>query len=236
MGCTWGNKKEWPNTKFDNTVTRTIGEQESFSNIYRGVPAHFLHIEVTDVENDDGRINSIFSFFQGVSPLVRTIDLLDTPGQEKSIAEGEKKQAEGNGDTGRDNKAKSEEDKALAKADAEVEADEGAVRFQWDGVLKMVVKIPDKHGEDLLECDTYDDGYPQPGTPGKSFHVMEYMQLFDVSVKLHYELAPGIFCDIVDADELKVCLCLVYGGGAMSAISLDEHDLTVLFFNYTDPD
>ena len=44
--------------------------------------------------------------------------------------------------------------------------------------------------------------------------------------------------DIVDADELKVpvCLCLVYGGDTTSAILLVEQDLTVLFFNYTDSD
>ncbi len=196
MGCPWEGKTE----------RRTIGEQEAFSNIYRGVPAHFLQIEVIEIEDDnDTRIDNIYNFFQDTSPVVRTIDMLDFPGQEEKIKEGEKTQADGNGDTGRTNKAKSEEDEALAKADAEVEADEGAVRFQWDGVLKMTVKIPDTKGEDLLECETH--GFPVG--EGKSFHVMEYMQLFDLSVKLHYELAPGIICDIVDADELKVCTTML---------------------------
>ena len=198
MGCEWGDGIK----NIENIETRTIGEQNFFSNIYRGVPAHFLHIEVTNVEDDAGNpIQNIIDFFQDVSPIVRTIDLLGFPEKEKQRKEEKERNEKGNGETGIAKKAPTEAEQAEAIAEAEVDADEGSVRFQWDGTLRMVFNIPDN---DLLECDSY-EGYPYPA--GESFHVMDYMELFEISVKLYYELSPGIICDIVDEDEIKVWLC-----------------------------
>ena len=201
MGCKWG-EDGWDDEELHKPVTRTIGEQEFHSDIYRGVPAHFLHIEVDDVKDEAGdRIKNIFKFFQDVSPIVRTIDLLGFPEKEKQRKEEKERNEKGNGETGIAKKAPTEAEQAEAIAEAEVDADEGSVRFQWDGTLRMVFNIPDN---DLLECDSY-EGYPYPA--GKSFHVMEYMQVFEISVKLYYDLSPGIICDIVDEDEIKVWLC-----------------------------
>mmetsp|Transcript_2528 Transcript_2528/g.3496 ORF Transcript_2528/g.3496 Transcript_2528/m.3496 type:complete len:156 (-) Transcript_2528:489-956(-) len=153
------------------------------------------------MDDAGGRIINISDFFQGSSPIVRTIDLLGFPEKEKQRKEEKERNEKGNGETGIAKKAPTEAEQAEAIAEAEVDADEGSVRFQWDGTLRMVFNIPDN---DLLECDSY-EGYPYPA--GKSFHVMEYMQLFEISVKLYYELSPGIICDIVDEDEIKVWLC-----------------------------
>ena len=57
--------------------------------------------------------------------------------------------------------------------------------------------------KDKLNCDTYDKNMFE----GDSFHVIDYMTLFEVSVNLRYQITDNESCDIVD-DDLQVCLCV----------------------------
>lgn len=45
-----------------------------------------------------------------------------------------------------------------------------------------------------------------------SFHVMDYMTVFKVNIKLEYEILENLFCDIVD-DSLQVEVTSYIGYG-----------------------
>lgn len=54
--------------------------------------------------------------------------------------------------------------------------------------------------KDNLDCTGID---PSEYEGANSFHVMDYMTVFKVNIKLEYEILENLFCDIVD-DSLQV--------------------------------
>ena len=98
-------------------------------------------------------------------------------------------------DTGKeDEEIENEEKESMQKLEDEEKDATDVVRFQYDGALKMKVDFAPR--ADQLECDAN----PSSFRDADSFHVIEYMTLFDVTVSLEYEILEGLFCDIVDSD------------------------------------
>ncbi len=190
--------------------------QSATTNTYTNVPAQFLHLEVLDLLDSDGEKITLFTdFFQAGpddgGPLIREIDLLETAEEFKEYEAGEEEVIADEGNTGlQDEKEKEQEEEDLAEISAEVKGDQTTVRFQFDGKLTMKVTIDES--QDKLTCENYDTSkYPKgenDARPGnmRSFHVINYMTMFNVRVDLEYEIhkEKNIYCDIVD-DGLQVC-------------------------------
>jgi hypothetical protein len=166
---------------------------------YTNLPAHLMHVEVTNiVDKNEKQIDPIFQHFQGERPIVRVIDLRDA-NVIKADFTAEKQSIETNTTTGKENiNALNEEEMGLSALEEGEEEKLDSVRFQYNGVLRMQVFIEER--KDMLDCDEAD--LAEYGD-AQSLHVIDYMTVFDVEVKLVYEILTGLFCDIVD-DDLKI--------------------------------
>ncbi len=184
VGCDWPGK----------TMTPQLGR-----GIYNNVPAHLLDVQVIDITDTvtKKQIDHIWNFFQVEhnGPLIRTIDLRSTGASDASI-EGERESLSSNSTTGIKSKddMKLVQEKGLSDIEKDEEEDLELVRFQYDGELQMEVSV----FPDSLQCSNYSS------TGVDSFHVLEYMTYFKVTVDLEYEIIKDkVYCDILD-DELKL--------------------------------
>eukprot|EP00559_Dactyliosolen_fragilissimus_P002088 CAMPEP_0184871508 /NCGR_PEP_ID=MMETSP0580-20130426/40756_1 /TAXON_ID=1118495 /ORGANISM="Dactyliosolen fragilissimus" /LENGTH=2372 /DNA_ID=CAMNT_0027374173 /DNA_START=995 /DNA_END=8116 /DNA_ORIENTATION=+ len=166
--------------------------------IYNNVPAHLVDVQVVQIKDTTTkkRHKHIWRFFQGDRPLVRTIDLRSTGTADTAIEE-ERGSLSNNATTGINSKddIKQEEKKNIEAIAEEEEEDLELVRFQYDGELQMKVSV----SHDSLQCSNY------LSNGGNSFHVLDYMKPFVVTVDLKYEIIKDkVYCDIVDSNELKL--------------------------------
>ena len=175
-------------------------DQSGIIKTYFNIPAHLTHVEVIEIDDSvtNARIEPIWNEFQGDRPVIRVIDLRDSSAADEAFkAEEDSLAVETNkGTENTENEEQEKEDEAelkkLEKGDLET------VRFQYDGVLTMKVFIDDvKDQRDCMNYALADYGNAQ------SLHVIDYLELFTVDVKLAYEIVNGVFCDIVD-DDLKI--------------------------------
>ena len=183
--------------------------QTTFQKQY-DVPAHFLEVIVDKVLNKtEAVIEPITAFFNGQDPIVRSINLVAT--EEEDEIEDELIAEEDGGDTGTDNSEV--KDKSDYK---ETEESKETVRFQYDGELLMDVEVnPTKPGTEDCSKRKSDDNY--------SFHVVEYMSVIDVSVKLKFKIIDDVFCNIVDPGKHKLSI--------VSNLGMDSNDGFVDFYN-----
>ncbi|GFH52940.1 hypothetical protein CTEN210_09416 [Chaetoceros tenuissimus] len=169
--------------------------QSSYEQIYNNVPAQFLEVRVIDVEkqNEGGysSIDVLKDYFYGTDPIVRTINLLST--EEEDEIENELIEEEDGGDTGKDTSEVKDKDDYKS-----TEEDKETVRFQYDGELEMEVDVKG----DELDCTPTDSKFKE----GNSFHVVEYMKIVNISVKLRFNLKNGNYCNIVDQEKHKLSI------------------------------
>ncbi len=165
-------------------------EQTIFEKIYNNMPAHFLEIKVEEIVES----SEITEYFNGPEPIVRSINLLGIGQEDKAMEDVIEEEEEDVGDTGTDTVDKIEDAEALEDGEKLKET----VRFQYDGVLKMDVEI----GGDDLQCTNY--ALEDPNNID-SFHVVEYMQLIDVSMKLKNEIIKdALYCNQVDTERYRL--------------------------------
>ena len=175
-------------------------QQDEFEKLHQDLPAQLLNIEIKETEHQ-----VIQEFFRGTNPVVRTIDLRDTEGQDALVKEeiDERREFDGE-DTGTVNptdEAFGEDTEGQQKA---VDKVKETVRFQYDGALKMDVTL--RKSDEKKTCAT-----PQVTTVltdttiGKSFHVIDYMKIFRIRLDLFYEIIPGgAICDMLDEETHQV--------------------------------
>ena len=181
--CEWEPE---PYVQSDNII--------DFSNI----PAHIMYVEVLDVVDSDGSsIFPIWQFFQGTNPIVRAIDLRDVDAEINILDNSANISNTGKEDEG----AEETEREELAVMERKEEDQLDTVRFQYDGVLNMEVVVD--RSKDRYTCEKEDRPNPADYTGAQSLHVIEYMTLFTVDIKLKYQILEGVTCDIVD-DDLRV--------------------------------
>ena len=107
----------------------------------------------------------------------------------------EAEKSEDNLSTGKeDEELQNDEQKSLQDLEDKEKDATDVVRFQYDGTLKMEVELAPK--ADQLQCGADPSTYRN----ADSFHVIEYMTLFDVKVSLKYEILKDVTCDIVDSN------------------------------------
>lgn len=198
LGCPWSE----------------VMQQNVYKKLYQTLPAQVLEVQVVDFRDQpDGpekenssRYTFLVDYFQGVSPKKRTIDMRETENEENLIAkeiEG-RKEFEGNTGTGNTESFDSAADGSAGDFDEMKET----VRFQYDGVLKMEVTVDSTYNK--LSCDGYEELTLADRTSSQSFHVVDYMSLFQVRIDLEYEIIPGsetslpVVCDILDQEDHKI--------------------------------
>ena len=187
--------------------------QTSFQKEYT-VPAQFLEVNVEKVEDTNGEtIKSISAFFNGEDPIVRSINLVAT--EEEDEIEDELIAEEDGGDTGTD--TSEVKDKSGYKA---TEESKETVRFQYDGTLNMDVEVkPTKPGTDsCLKSADFDIDHKSD-----SFHVVEYMSVINVSVRLKFHIINNVYCNIVDPGKHKLSI--------VSNLGMDSNDGFEEFYN-----
>ncbi|GFH57847.1 hypothetical protein CTEN210_14323 [Chaetoceros tenuissimus] len=170
MGCPWKYELDW---------------QDTFSKTFTDVPAAVLEVQITDVRestpNQDPLENDEIGIVkEAFATITRSIDLLDTGAMSDELSSLEAEEETRTGDTGvvanpENSPFDSSEVEGLEK-----------VRFQYDGQLKMDVQIPTSK-----TCDADPEG------SFDSFHVMDYMTVFNLTIGLHHDIL-GQRCDIVD--------------------------------------
>jgi hypothetical protein len=154
------------------------------------LPAAVLEVELVEIQDQqDERIDEIYDAFQ--NPVVfRIIDLRETAEVEKMLQEEEKKEVHTNTGTAED-----EAGDLLAETD-EVMEEEETIRFQYDGTLKMSVSIEHSSIHEVKNV-RYDQLSLEPSFD--SFHVIDYMSLFNLRVDLEYEIIKDeVYCSKVD--------------------------------------
>jgi hypothetical protein len=178
---------------------------------------------------------------------VRTIDLRDTENEEVLLEDEEQSRNEIEGDTGvTDTEAFEGNDEGMADVLKEVQE---TVRFQFDGQLRMNVNVPEMDPDvaegptvvvDELTCDNFTMS-PNPDTYStQSFHVIDYMKLFDVRIDLKYEIFDGMFCDDIDEESHKIQIESNVGMDQVAGFEaffakLGEGDQILLSDCYVDP-
>lgn len=184
VGCDWQGIE----------VEKVPENNEDFSDRIVDLPAAMLEVQVNDVLNENkDRIQPIWNEFQGGgSPLIRTINLLDTGVMEDLIEVEEANEEEMKVKTG------TARDDAASPLNTTVIEDKEKIRFQYDGEIIMEISIEAENG---LKQDCYKENI----TDADSFHVLDYMTLFKVRVDLEHEIVKDkLYCDIVDQDKYKV--------------------------------
>lgn len=170
-------------------------EQTSFEKVYNNIPAHFLDVSIEEVANSEGTLlTAINEYFNGADPIIRSINLVGTGQEDKALEDVIEEEEEDTGDTGTETVDKLEDVEALEEGEDLKET----VRFQYDGVLQMDVEV----GGDNLQCSDYtledEDNID-------SFHVVEYMQLVDISMKLKNEIVKDeLYCNQVDTERYQI--------------------------------
>ena len=149
-----------------------------------------MNIRVKNVEA--GEASAVISdYFASEDP--RSINLLRSAEEDKALNTIIDEEEESTGNPGTANEGLDDIESAKA-----VETLKETVRFQYDGNLKMEVSVVG----DRLECEK-----DLATIPGDSFHVVDYMQLIDISVKLKFEIIPNtLFCNLVDTDKHKLLI------------------------------
>jgi len=167
--------------------------QPSFEALHQGIPAHFLQVEVEDIKDAaDERLNHLWTYFQGESPKLRTINLLGTETEDEAVNDSVAKEESEEGDTGMNTKRE-----GLDSIKDREEIKE-TIRFQYDGTLLMTVTIPN---DDSLSCTNYTRIDPQT----TSLHVVDYMSTVAMRIDLQFELIKGkVYCDQVDEDKHRI--------------------------------
>ena len=177
----------------DNIITFHQGQARA---VYNSVPAHVLDIQVIELDNNSVRNGDIWTYFQDPSK-VRTIDLRSTDIADEAMEEEEDSMIYNTTKGLQDEEdLKDTELKNAIEMEKEEEENLELVRFQYDGVLKIDVRILG----DRLNCDSYNNEYAE----GDSFHVLSSMEQFLVKVDLFYDLTESMPCDIVDTEDLKL--------------------------------
>lgn len=172
-------------------------EQSSYEKVYNNVPAQFLEVKIKEIGKiEDGEYKDkalLTNFFNGADPIVRTINLLTT--EEEDKIESEVVEEEDNGDKGTNNsEVKDKEDYKSTEEEKET------VRFQYDGMLEMIVDV----NNDDLDCNPTSENFMSG--ENESFHVVEYMTIIDISIKLRFDLSDGKYCNIVDPGKHKISI------------------------------
>ena len=173
MGCPWKKDLAW---------------QDTFSKTYTGVPAAVLEVQITDVRestpNQDPLENAEIGIVkEAFATITRSIDLLDTGAMSDELSLAEEETRTRTGDTG---VVAGPENSPFDSS--EVEGLE-VVRFQYDGQLKMDVQIANDSNSKTCDKD--------PEGSFDSFHVMDYMKVFKLTIELHHDIL-GKKCEIVD--------------------------------------
>ena len=173
MGCPWKKDLAW---------------QDTFTKTYTDVPAAVLEVQITDVRestpNQDPLENAEIGIVkEAFATITRSIDLLDTGAMSDELSLAEEETRTRTGDTGvvagpENSPFDSSEVKGLE-----------VVRFQYDGQLKMDVQIANDSTSKTCDKD--------PEGSFDSFHVMDYMKVFKLTIGLHHDIL-GQRCDIVD--------------------------------------
>lgn len=170
-------------------------EQTSFEKVYNNIPAHFLDVKIEEVVDSQGNLlGAINEYFNGADPIIRSINLVGTGQEDKALEGVIEEEEEDTGNTGTETVDKLEDVEALEEGEDLKET----VRFQYDGGLQMDVEV----GGDNLQCSDYtledEDNID-------SFHVVEYMQLVDISMKLKNEIVKDeLYCNQVDTERYKI--------------------------------
>ena len=202
--------------------------QEGYEKLHQNLPAHFLEVQIIDIHDsncdfeiksrtfgtNDCTIKYIWDFFQGTSPIIRTINLLETEGQDEAM-ENVVKEEEGE-----------EIDNGLESGSTEVSSidnaiqDKEKVRFQFDG--KLIIDVQVSIG-DLLDCSPDQ----LSSSASNSFHVVEYMSIIVMRVNLKYEIIEGsVYCDRVDAETHQIQIQSDLGMDANSGFDVFYASLT----------
>ena len=163
-------------------------KQSSFEATYTDVPAHFLEVKVTKVEGQ----TQITEFFNGADPVVRTISLLETGEEDKQ--ENALIDTPDDGDTGEE--TSEVKDKSAYKTS---EKRKETVRFQYDGTLELEVEVT--RGDTLTCAD-----YAMKDEDDRSFHVVDYMTLIEMSIQVRYKVLENTYCNYVDPDTHKLSI------------------------------
>lgn len=181
--------------------------QSSFEKIYNAMPAHFLNVRVKEVDAGDASA-VITNYFLSEDP--RSINLLRTAEEDQALNTVIEEEEESTSNTGTPNEGLDDIESVKT-----AETLKETIRFQYDGNLKMEVSVVG----DRLECEK------DPATIlGDSFHVVDYMQLIDISVKLEFEIIPNsLFCNLVDTDKHKLLI--------ESNLGMDKNSGFVEFYN-----
>lgn len=174
-------------------------QQDEVEKVHQDLPAQLLNIQIIESQH-----SHIQDFFRGTNPVVRTIDLRDTEGEDALVNDELNERQEFDGeDTGTVNPT----DEAFGQ-DAEgqekaVNSVKETVRFQYDGKLKMDVTLRQTDDKKTCQNNTSTDLTDQ--TIGKSFHVIDYMTIYKMRIDLFYEIIPGVaICDMLDAETHQV--------------------------------
>ena len=171
LGCPWKKSLDW---------------QDTFTKTYTEVPSAVLEVQVTDVRestpNDDPLKNAEIGLVkEDFATVIRTINLLDTNAMNEELEYLNTEEESRMGDTGT-------VDAELPSSpfdSSEVKSME-AVRFQYNGHLKMKVTIPTSNTCEEPPTGSFD-----------SFHVMDYMTVFTLRIELHHDIL-GEKCELVD--------------------------------------
>ena len=152
---------------------QTQVEQSSYREYVSGLPAAMLEVQITEVQDEitKDRNMPIWTYFQD-PPMIQSINMTQIPDER-------------------------EEDPNESEDDVE---DRNLIRFQYDGDLKFVdvtfqedrVTFEEHKGEsNTCYLDKLGDSID-------SFHVIEYLKLFQVRVNLWNELFFGKKCNQID--------------------------------------
>jgi len=183
-------------------------QQDEYEKLHQDLPAQLLNIEIIEIHHH----THIQEFFRGTNPIVRTIDLRDTEGEDALLTEelDERREFDGE-DTGMANptdEAFGEDAEGQEKAVDDVKE---SVRFQYNGNLKMDVTL--RQTDEKKTCANPSTTELTDPTIGKSFHVVDYMKIFYMRLDLFYEIIPprlthpvhvGAICDMLDEETHQV--------------------------------
>lgn len=173
--------------------------QNGYEKVYNNVPAQFLEVKIDHISDESVPIGQFNQYFNGDDPIVRSINLISTEEEDtqiNTVLQSNEDDSANAGTPGRN----------IQDLDSVESAEKlkETVRFQYDGVLKMDFSV--SSSDDSLACTPVRNPAIDPTL--ESFHVVEYMDIISIEIRLKFEIykEKDLYCNLVDTEKHKLSI------------------------------